>query len=143
MKVYGPYTRKDGRQVVIKIWDEGRTTQSYPRYLMELHLGRELLPEEEVDHIDNDFSNNVIENFQLLSKKENRIKEMERPHRKRKLFKGICSICGAMFEKYLNEVAHNRRKGKAGPFCSRKCAGIYSTNKQYGSVAQTVRADDS
>ena len=128
MKIYGPYTRKDGRQVIIKSDAGVKTTQSYPRYLLELHLGRPLLSSEEVDHIDNDPTNNEISNLQLLSLKENRVKEMNRPHRKRKLFQGICSICGNPFEKYLNQVLANKKKGKDGPFCSRKCAGIHNTN---------------
>lgn len=73
IKVYGPYTRKDGRKHVI-IYDtetQSRRTVSYPRYLMEQHLGRELLPEEQVDHINEDFTDDRIENLQLLSRAEN------------------------------------------------------------------------
>jgi hypothetical protein len=43
MKIYGPYTRKDGRKHVIVHYDGGRIrTVSYPKWLMEQHLGREL-----------------------------------------------------------------------------------------------------
>lgn len=73
LKVYGPYTRKDNRQHIILYDTETkiRRTQSYPRYLMEQHLGRELSPVEHVDHINNNPSDNRIENLQLLSQLEN------------------------------------------------------------------------
>ena len=38
----------------------------------------------------------------------------------------LCDICKVTFElsgKKLNDAVHNRRKGKAGPYCSRSCAG--------------------
>ena len=47
LKVYGPYTRKDGRKHVVIVNNNGtKTTKSYPRYLMEQHLGRSLEPSE-------------------------------------------------------------------------------------------------
>jgi len=70
-KVYGPYTREDGRKHVIHYDGKTRRTQSYPRYLMEQHLGRELLPNETVDHINEDFTDDRIENLQLLSLVDN------------------------------------------------------------------------
>ena len=128
MKVYGPYKRKDGRSHIIKITVCGkRQTQSYPRYLMEQHLNRELLPTEEVDHKDNDFTNNLISNLQILTSKKNKQKEMKRPHRRLKIYKGSCPICFMHFEKPLYQItANNKKQGKAGPFCSRSCAGKYS-----------------
>jgi len=70
-KVYGPYTRKDGRKHVIHYDGKTRKTQSYPRFLMERHLGRPLLPEEHVDHINGDYTDDRLENLQLLSQAEN------------------------------------------------------------------------
>ena len=67
MKIYGPYIRKDGRKHIIKCFRNGKKiTQSYPRYLMEKHLKRELLPTEEIDHIDHDYTNNHINNYELV-----------------------------------------------------------------------------
>lgn len=129
MKIYGPYTRKDGRQHIIKYENGKKTTQSYPRYLMEKHLGRILLDNEEVDHIDNDFTNNDISNLQILNKKDNIIKEMSRPHRKQKLYEGICEICNNSFTKELRYVISNKKQGKDGPFCSRSCAGKHNAQK--------------
>ena len=126
MKVYGPYTRKDGRKHIVKYHNGKRTTQSYPRYLMEQHLGRELLPHEEVDHKDDDVTNDVISNYQILTKQKNIEKHFSKPENKRKIGTYVCPICSETFSKYENNVKHNRVLGKAGPFCSRSCAGKYS-----------------
>jgi len=124
MKIYGPYIRKDGRKHVIIVDDEGnRVTKSYPRFLMEEYLGRSLLPTETVDHINNDFTDNRIENLQLLSLTENIKKEMILPKRQRKIYRFVCPNCGKNAEKYLNQVLGNWKKKKEGPYCSRKCAG--------------------
>jgi len=131
MKIYGPYKRKDGRKHIIKIYPNGkRRTQSYPRYLMEQHLGRELLESEEVDHIDNDHTNNDISNLQLLTKKENLQKAAEL--RLPEIDTFFCPTCDQQFEKAVCIVRGNQAKqNKAGPFCSRSCAGQYSTSVQY------------
>lgn len=136
MTVYGPYTRKDGRKHVIHYDGKNRITQSYPRYLMEQKLGRKLLPEEEVDHADDDFTNDTLDNLQLLTPTQNRQKEMARLERQTKWFEGICPECKNPFKKELRQVKHNNIKnGKAGPFCSRSCSGRYNANNQhYGSI---------
>lgn len=56
--------------------DGGWTTISYPKALMEVHLGRVLIyPDETVDHINNDPMDNRIENLQILSRSENAKKQ--------------------------------------------------------------------
>lgn len=48
-----------------------RTTISYARYLYSVSIGSIVEPNMEVDHIDNDKTNDVIDNLQLLQKREN------------------------------------------------------------------------
>ena len=51
-KVLGPYERPDKRKhMVIHYEDGSKGTKSYPKYLMEQKLGRELESDETVDHI--------------------------------------------------------------------------------------------
>lgn len=127
MKYYGPYLRKDNRQVMVIIKDDGtKTSMSYARYLMQQHLGRILESWEEVDHIDNDKTNDSIENLQILSRKENILKERSLPQNQRKMYSFICVNCNQPAIKYLNQVKSNHKKGKTGPFCSRRCAGQYT-----------------
>ena len=88
---------------------------------MEQHLGRELLPEETVDHIDDDFTNDDLSNLQLLTLVENIKKQHERSPRK--IYEFICPCCEKPSQKYLNEVTSNWKKGKSGPYCRKSCAG--------------------
>lgn len=70
----GPYTRKDNRKIIsIKIGDSWRTI-SYPKYLMEEYLGRFLNDDETVDHINADFTDDRIENLQILTRAQNAAK---------------------------------------------------------------------
>lgn len=64
--VYGPYQGKDGRFRVIV---NGKTV-SYPKYLVEQTLGRDLDKNETVHHIDGNPANNSLDNLQVISRKE-------------------------------------------------------------------------
>ena len=65
-------TNDEGRKLVIFIKD-GKAVHGtpYARYLMAVKLGRFLTSDEQVDHIDNDRTNDVIENLQILTQEEN------------------------------------------------------------------------
>ena len=125
-EVYGPYKRKDGRMHVIAIFPDGtRKTTSYPKYLMEIYLGRYLGEDEEIDHIDRDFTNNSIKNLQVVSRSE---------HAKLDAIRTVpqafqCPLCNKEFElsgRRLYDAKRHREQGKAGPFCSKSCAGSYN-----------------
>ena len=59
------------RNIILYNSPKERTTISYARYLMSVSLGKEIQKELVVDHIDNDQTNDTIENLQLLTLKEN------------------------------------------------------------------------
>ena len=136
IKVYGPYLREDGRKHVI--WYDTKTkqrrTQSYPRYLMEQHLGRKLLPEETVDHINEDFTDDRIENLQLLSTAENNRKaNLGRPSPLKGIEKGWthgtmyawqkkgcrCELCYPLWREWNDKRNEKRRTGIRGPYNKR------------------------
>lgn len=124
-KIYGPYTdRKTGRQIVrIKENDKMRT-QSYPRFVMEQKLGRELDKTEHVDHKDDDPSNNIESNFQILTQLENNRKSLRNRGITRSTSKYRCPICNTEFERDDRTVRNNQKnQGRRGPYCSRSCAG--------------------
>jgi hypothetical protein len=136
MKVYGPYTRKDNRKHVIIINDDGsRRTVSYPKYLMEQKLGKELDPNlETVDHKDENFNNNDDQNVRIMTRSEH-IKDDILRVRIDKIF--ICPMCKKEFRvKNANWCINNRLKGKAGPFCSRNCAGKYGALLKNGEIEE-------
>jgi hypothetical protein len=124
VKVHGPYKRKDGRQIVIVIENNGsRRTVSYPKWLMELQLGRRLDPDlETVDHIDSNFENNDLNNLRIVPRDEHSADDTRRV----KPVKFTCAWCDKEFERSPRLVRDKSRKNKAGPFCSRGCAGKYS-----------------
>ena len=126
MKVYGPYKRKDGRQHAVIVRDDGtKQTKSYPRHILETKLGRELLSEETVDHINNDFTDDNPDNLQILSRADNAKKAMALKPSQLGTF--TCPLCLVSFTRAIRAVRHNQGdQSKAGPFCSRSCAGRYS-----------------
>ena len=123
-KIYGPYLRKDGRQHIVIVKNGKKTTMSYPKYLLEQKIGRKLLEHETCDHIDNDYTNNSLDNLQVLSRSENSLKSHAfKPSEK---VYCVCPECNNSFYKELHVIKHNQMKQKkAGPFCSKKCAGRY------------------
>jgi len=128
MKVFGPYKRKDGRQIVIVVERNGkRRTVSYPKWILELQLGRKLDPNlETVDHIDSDFNNNSISNLRIMPRDQHSADDTRRV----KKVKFECAWCGKEFERSPRLIRDKAKKGKAGPFCSRTCAGRYSRQLQ-------------
>lgn len=68
--IYGPYDHNNRLRLVMVNKVTGKKTSiSYAKYLMEVHLGRYLKSDETVDHIDNDYTNNHISNLRGIIKK--------------------------------------------------------------------------
>jgi len=97
-----------------------RTTVSYARYLVSVHLKRVLLPNEQVDHIDGIKSNDILENLQILSKLDNNRKNVVETNRSRKMVRMTCPNCDKVFEKAFNST-HLQKKGHYTS-CSKKCS---------------------
>lgn len=112
---------KERRRVLALIDNNGNhTSTSYARYLMSCHIGRYLEKDEHVDHIDNDKMNDVLENYQILSRIEN-----NRKNRCRTFISLICPICGEEFSKEKRQLSSKIKQGKK-PTCSRRCGGKVS-----------------
>lgn len=93
---------------------------------MEEHLGRKLTADEEVDHVNGDCTDDRLDNYQILTGKENRVKAIVQGNRYAKKLAFECPNCGKPFEVTERVYKHNQiQKGCAGPFCSRKCSGLY------------------
>jgi hypothetical protein len=75
MIVYKQWHKKIGRwcAYLYNPNTKERTTMAWAKYLMCLHLGRMLDPNTEtVDHINDDKTDDRIENLQLLTRNENK-----------------------------------------------------------------------
>lgn len=129
-KVHGPYKRSDGREhVVIVFIDLSKKTVSYPKFLMEQKLGRQLDQDEEtIDHIDGNFLNNDFSNLRIISRKEHCSDDATRVE----LIEITCALCGEKTKKRPGTLTHSKKLGKAGPFCGKSCAGKYGAYVQNG-----------
>lgn len=137
MKVY---ECKDGRT---RVYDpETQKVRSYPRHLIEQHLGRELLSNEEVHHIDGNPLNNDISNLEVVMHGDH-----QRYHSQKYFDKKICcSCCGKEFiwtSKQQSEHARNTRRSNRKDtglvFCSKRCAGVYGRQVQQSNKNGCIR----
>lgn len=131
MKLLNTYLCKDGRIRAYIEDDQGnKKCISYPRILMEQILGRPLDPNEQVHHRDENSLNNLPENLEIML-----FKEHQKFHSKYKDKYMICPVCQKEFlwtvkqQKYFR-CNSKRRKKNNGPFCSKKCAGIFGKKEQ-------------
>jgi len=123
-KIYGPYYNgRYGRKIVIVVDKNGvRRTISYPKWLMELQIGRVLDSNDTIDHIDSNINNNDLNNLRIMPRDEHSAEDTRRV----KKVKFKCAWCDNEFERSPRLIRDKAKKGKAGPFCSRQCAGKYS-----------------
>lgn len=128
-KAYGPYTRQDGRKHMVLVFkNNSKKTISYPKWLMENHIGRRLLSHETVDHKDRDFTNDDINNLQILFKKEHSSLDARRV----KPLELSCIWCGNKTFQRPSDFDGNTKQGRAGPFCGPSCRGKYGKAIQMG-----------
>lgn len=92
-----------------------RTTMSYARYLMSVHLGRFLSKDEHVDHKNDDKLDDRVDNFQIITQLEN-LTKYNKLHPK-KVVDLICSECSTTFQMDKRNVPF-----RPNACCSRKCA---------------------
>lgn len=124
---------KEPRNLVLLVRsDNTKTTVSYARYLMSVKLNRFLEKEEVVDHIDNNKLNDVIENLQIITSKENAIKSVIHLNKQSINIEIECPVCGTKTFKKRKNVLHKIKKGTK-PTCSRKCGGVYSKKQRFES----------
>lgn len=122
-KIYGPYGSR--RKMVALVSADHRTTMSYARYLMCLHLERELTDQEEVDHIDDDCTNDIIENLQTLTPEQNREKQ-NRLRRAKSLVTLTCPQCDQEFTRPRRYTKLRNPNLKGISCCSRRCSILYN-----------------
>ena len=119
------YKCKDGRErVYVK---ETKKVMSYPKYLIEKELGRQLLPWEEVHHKDENPLNNDLGNLEVRLHGEHQADHSTKFHDTI----AVCGWCGKEFlwtaVKQRNFYKNRRYDDTYSetPFCSRQCSGYY------------------
>lgn len=127
-KRYNVYVNKDGRY---RCYDKlTHKVVSYPRILMAKKLGRPLEPYEDVHHIDGNTRNNSLDNLVIILHGEH-----QRHHSTKypETVSAYCAYCGKKFTMTRKQQQYRKsseRRGKKGPFCSRRCSGLYGTDEQ-------------
>lgn len=134
MPIYGPYTRRDGRQIVVVYDGKTRKTISYPKYLTQVRLGIVLAKDDVVHHKNEDITDDRDSNLQVLKRSAHTRLHSSEPE----LVRFHCPQCGQLTLKRAKDVRSNRRKGRAGPFCGRKCARA----NQLGGVSKQAKEAD-
>lgn len=77
-KGYLVTNRENRKTVILYNSKTDRSTTQYARYLMAVKIGRYLTKDETVDHIDEDKTNDTIDNLQIISLKDNITKHINR-----------------------------------------------------------------
>lgn len=137
-KLYGPYlSKKDGRlRAILKHLTGRKQTISYPKYLMEIHLGRYLEADETVDHIDGNPLNNDLSNLQVIKRSEHSYRDVYRNNN----IEVVCKMCGKKFIVKGSKVNYRNRidRHQSGYFCSKQCIGKYGRMIQLGEITHTI-----
>lgn len=101
--------RENRKTVILYNSKEDRSSTQYARYLMAVKLGRYLTKDETVDHIDEDKTNDDINNLQIISLHDNIAKHI-RAHKesiKHGTYAGYstlgcrCSACKEAYREYM------------------------------------------
>ncbi len=115
-KLYIVFHKKMKRRMACLVSKKNRTTISYARYLMSVHLGRKLKKTETVDHINEDKLNDSLENLQILSNADN----IKKSAKGRAMATLKCPVCSNFFTKEKRQT--HLIKGGNPTCCSRKCS---------------------
>lgn len=91
------------RNVVLKEKVTNRiTSTSLARYRMSVHMQRYLAKHEHVDHVNNDKTDDRIENLQILSQRDNARKYYKEVIGGSNYVTAICPVCKSIFDKPLH-----------------------------------------
>ena len=133
----------------VKFSDGWTTTRYQHREIMAESLGRTLRTDEHVHHKNENRSDNRLTrghefggcqstccNLELLSASEHSKRHAaENPAPMVSL---VCLVCARPFKRPDRVERHNRENGKVGPFCGKRCVGVY-TSRLHPGVPQAAR----
>lgn len=138
------YINNENRRVIQLTDINGNTFgTTYSRYLMGVKLGYEVPDCFEVDHINNDKTDDRIENLQLLTPEQNRLKQewwyavmIQQWH----IFP--CDYCQGLFYITQSELNNKIAQNVEHLFCSRSCSAKYHNTIQNNSISKELSSVD-
>lgn len=131
------WINNENRRVITLNSESGVTfTMTYARYLMSVKIGQEIPDGFEVDHINNDKTDDRIDNLQILTAEQNRLKQAWWYSAMVVQWTIIpCDHCKELFYITQGEINNRLRKGVQHLFCSRSCsAKFHNTLQQNTSI---------
>lgn len=140
-RIYGPYISADGRKRLTfrQIDDEGRVrkvgsrsfSMAWSRAKMTAKLNRLLLKSEEVDHKNEDYTNDEFSNLQVLTVEDHLRKSgAENTRRQSARTHEVCPCCEQKFLCRGDLKRAAEAKGRK-PCCGRKCSSKMYAKNQY------------
>lgn len=129
VKILKIYKCKDGRvRARIKRDDGTKKVVSYPRILLEMKLGKPIDPKYDVHHIDGDYTNNSLDNLELILHGVHQKKHAEKTKKYRDKMMRCCQ-CQKMFlwtAKRQRLFYNDLRRGRLRYIlCGRSCAAKF------------------
>ena len=121
-------THPSGRKYVcLYNTDNDRTIISYARYLMSVQIGHHIPSGYEVDHKDDDKTNDDPANLQIVTEEYNRLKEQYRYAMFEQVHLGFhCAWCETPFLLTERQVKQRLSYSKSGlAFCTKACSELY------------------
>lgn len=134
-KGYKVFDGSTGRfRVVFYNTPEDISGMSFARYVVSVHLGYEVPDEYEVDHRNNDKTDDRLENLQLLTPEQNKLKQLWWYHAMVQKWTILpCTYCNELF--YITE-RDLRFRDIETICCSRSCAASLQTRQSGPKILQ-------
>lgn len=125
--IYGPYYCKSAKRnkiILINEKDNSKLQMTWARYMMSIKINQVLDSEEHVDHIDDNSTNDILENLQILNHSDHAKKTLIDKAVTKTIVTIQCPECNTIFEREKNHT-HLINKRFMRTFCSRRCAAKY------------------
>lgn len=126
--LYGYLTiNSENRRIVTMYSGEGQYRGiSYARYLYGVHLGYEVPDHLEVDHVNDDKTDDRLDNYQLLTSEQNRLKQEYNYVMNQQVVYGVyCAYCQSPFLMTDRVRKMRMAQGVEYPFCTKSCSTNY------------------
>lgn len=116
-----PWCNCHGYRMATVRYSDGSTRSVLEhREVMEAHLGRALRSNEHVHHKDGNRSNNELSNLEVLSPSEHAKRHACGPE----YVDLTCIRCDREFTRLARYERGNRKQGKRGPYCGKRCSRL-------------------